>query len=189
MTMLGFNGQYPGPLIQVDAGSTIVVRFTNRTDFPTAVHWHGIRLDNRFDGVPHVTQEPVPPQGSFEYRVHFPDAGIYWYHPHHREDVLQDLGLYGNLLVRSRDPEFFAPANREEVLMLDDLLVAESGLVGYGLESPTHALMGRFGNTLLVNGEPRWEASGATRRSGPVLSDQRLQHARVQPVISRSAHE
>ncbi len=158
VTMLGFNGQYPGPLIQVNTGSTIVVRFTNRTDFPTAIHWHGLRLENRFDGVPHVTQDPVAPQGSFEYRVHFPDAGIYWYHPHHREDALQDLGLYGNLLVRSRDPEFFAPANREEVLMLDDLLVAESGLVGYGRESPTHALMGRFGNTLLVNGEPRWEA-------------------------------
>jgi FtsP/CotA-like multicopper oxidase with cupredoxin domain len=166
VTMLGFNGQYPGPLIQVDEGSTIVVRFTNRTDFPTAVHWHGVRLDNRFDGVPHVTQDPVPPGGSFEYRVHFRDAGIYWYHPHHREDVLQDLGLYGNLLVRSRDPGFFAPANREEVLMLDDLLIADAGLVGYGLESPTHALMGRFGNVLLVNGEPRWE----TRvRRGDVL--------------------
>ena len=157
VTMLGFNGQYPGPLIQVDQGSTIRVRFTNRTDFPTAVHWHGVRLDNRFDGVPHVTQEPVPPGGSFEYRVHFRDAGIYWYHPHHREDVLQDLGLYGNLLVRSRDPDFFGPAGREEILMLDDLLVNEPRLVGYGLESPTHALMGRFGNVLLVNGEPRWE--------------------------------
>ena len=157
VTMLGFNGQYPGPLIQVDEGSTIVVRFTNRTDFPTAMHWHGVRLDNRFDGVPHVTQEPVAPGASFEYRVHFRDAGIYWYHPHHREDVLQDLGLYGNLLVRSRDPNFFAPANREEMLMLDDLLVSDAGMVGYGLESPTHALMGRFGNVLLVNGEPRWE--------------------------------
>ena len=60
--------------------------------------------------------------------------GIYWYHPHHREDVLQDLGLYGNLLVKSREPDYFAPANREEVLMLDDLLVAESGPVGYGRE-------------------------------------------------------
>ena len=156
VTMLGFNGQYPGPLIQVDEGSTIAVRFTNRTDFPTAMHWHGVRLDNRFDGVPHVTQEPVPPGGSFEYKVHFRDAGIYWYHPHHREDALQDLGLYGNLLVRSRDPEFFAPANRDEILMLDDLLVNDATLVGYGLESATHALMGRFGNVLLVNGEPRW---------------------------------
>jgi len=159
MTMLAFNEQYPGPLIQVDEGSTIIVRFTNRTDFPTAVHWHGVRLDNRFDGVPHVTQEPVAPGASFEYRVHFRDAGIYWYHPHHREDVLQDLGLYGNLLVRSRDPNFFAPANREEVLMLDDLLVGDAGPVGYGLEAPTHALMGRFGNVLLVNGEPQWNAS------------------------------
>jgi suppressor of ftsI len=157
VTMLGFNGQYPGPLIQVHEASTIVVRFVNRTDFPTAIHWHGLRLDNRFDGVPHVTQDPVPPGGSFEYRVFFRDAGIYWYHPHHREDVLQDLGLYGNLLVRSKDPEYFAPANREAVLVLDDLLVAESGLVGYGRESPTHALMGRFGNALLVNGEPRWD--------------------------------
>ena len=163
---LGFNGQYPGPLIQVDEASTITVRFTNRTDFPTAIHWHGLRLDNRFDGVPHVTQEPVAPGESFDYQVHFPDAGIYWYHPHHREDILQDLGLYGNLLVKSREPDYFAPANREEVLMLDDLLVAETGPVGYGRESPTHALMGRFGNALLINGEPRWEASV---RRGDVL--------------------
>jgi len=161
LTMLGFNGQYPGPLIEVDEASTIVVRFTNRTDFETAVHWHGLRLDNRFDGAPHVTQAPVPPGGSFEYRVFFPDAGIYWYHPHHREDVLQDLGLYGNLLVRSREPDYFAPANREAVLMFDDLLVAESGPVGYGREAPTHALMGRFGNVLLVNGEPTWETTAA----------------------------
>jgi FtsP/CotA-like multicopper oxidase with cupredoxin domain len=113
-------------------------------------------LDNRFDGAPHVTQDPVPPGGSFTYRVFFPDAGIYWYHPHHREDVLQDLGLYGNLLVRSREPDYFAPANREEVLMLDDLLVAESGPIEHGREAPTHALMGRFGNILLVNGEPEY---------------------------------
>lgn len=158
VTMLGFNGQYPGPLIQVDQGSTIVVRFMNHTDFPTAVHWHGVRLDNRFDGVPHLTQDPVPPGGSFDYHVHFRDAGVYWYHPHHREDILQDLGLYGNLLVRSRDPGFFGPANREEILMLDDLLAGDAGLVGHGLEAPTHALMGRFGNVLLVNGEPKWEA-------------------------------
>lgn len=166
VTMLGFNGQYPGPLIQVDQASTVTIRFTNRTDFPTAVHWHGLRLDNRFDGVPHVTQEPVAPGGTFEYQVRFPDAGLYWYHPHHREDALQDLGLYGNLLVRSREPDYFGPAHRDEFLMLDDLLVADSGLVGYGQESPTHALMGRFGNQLLVNGEPSWQARA---RRGEVI--------------------
>jgi FtsP/CotA-like multicopper oxidase with cupredoxin domain len=150
----------------VDEGSTITVQFRNDTDFPTAVHWHGVRLDNRFDGAPHVTQEPVPPKGTFEYQVHFRDAGIYWYHPHHREDVLQDLGLYGNLLVQSKDPGFFPPANREEVLMLDDLLVGDAGLVGHGQEAPTHALMGRFGNVLLINGEPRWQAQA---RRGEVV--------------------
>jgi suppressor of ftsI len=166
VTVLGFNGQYPGPLIRVTEAATIKVHFVNRTDFPTAIHWHGLRLDNRFDGVPHVTQDPVAPGGTFDYEVRFPDPGIYWYHPHHREDVLQDLGLYGNLLVQSRDPGYFAPANHEEVLMLDDLLVADSGLVGYGLDSPTHALMGRFGNALLVNGEPRWNL---TVRRGDVV--------------------
>jgi len=157
VTMLGFNGQYPGPLIQVTEKATITVRFINHTDFPTAIHWHGVRLDNRYDGAAHVTQDPVEPGGSFEYRVYFRDAGIYWYHPHHREDVLQDLGLYGNLLVRSRDPKFYGPANREEILMLDDFLAGDAGPIGYGKESPTHALMGRFGNVLLINGEPKWE--------------------------------
>ena len=158
VTMLGFNGQYPGPLLDVSERSSVKLTFVNQTDFPTAIHWHGLRLDNRFDGVPHVTQEPVPPGERFEYTVRFPDAGLYWYHPHHREDALQDLGLYGNLLVRSLEPGFFGPAHREETLMLDDLLVTGVGLVGYGKESPTHALMGRFGNHLMINGEPRWEA-------------------------------
>jgi suppressor of ftsI len=157
VTVLGFNGQYPGPLIHVDEAATITVRFVNRTEFPTAIHWHGLRLDNRFDGVPHVTQDPVAPGGTFEYQIYFRDPGLYWYHPHHREDALQDLGLYGNLLVESRDPAYFAPANRTQVLMLDDMLVADEGLVGYGADSPTHALMGRFGNVMLVNGEPRWD--------------------------------
>lgn len=155
-TMYGFNGQYPGPLIRVDQGSTILVDFRNELQLPTAVHWHGIRLDNRFDGVPGVTQEPVEPGGRFLYRVRFPDAGIYWYHPHHREDIQQDLGLYGNLMVRSTDADYYSPVNLEQVLMLDDLLIGQAGLVPYGLEAATHALMGRFGNVLLVNGEPEY---------------------------------
>ena len=152
--MYGYNGQYPGPLIQVPQNATITVNVTNRLDLPTAVHWHGIRLENRFDGVPGVTQDPIEPGATFQYRIHFPDAGLYWYHPHHREDIQQDLGLYGNLRVDATDPDYFGPANREQVLMLDDLLVAEDGLVPFGRERATHALMGRFGNVLLVNGEP-----------------------------------
>jgi FtsP/CotA-like multicopper oxidase with cupredoxin domain len=153
-TMYGFNGQYPGPLIEVGQGATITVRYHNALDQPSTVHWHGVRLDNRFDGTPGVTQAPVPPGGSFTYTIHFPDAGIYWYHPHVREDIQQDLGLYGNLMVRSPEAGYYSTVNREEVLMVDDILLDEHGPVPYGAGAPTHALMGRFGNVFLVNGEP-----------------------------------
>jgi suppressor of ftsI len=154
--MYGFNGQYPGPLIQVAQGATITVDFRNGLDMPSAIHWHGVRLDNRFDGTPGVTQDPVAPGGSFSYRVHFRDAGLYWYHPHVREDIQQDLGLYGNMLVDPPSRDYYGPANRQEIWMLDDLLMTDDGraLVPYGAEQPTHALMGRFGNVFLVNGEP-----------------------------------
>ena len=75
----------------------------------------------------------MPPGERFTYRLRFPDAGIYWYHPHVREDIQQDLGLYGNMLVRSpRRRLLRARRNREEVLMLDDLLVGDDGLVPFG---------------------------------------------------------
>ncbi len=158
--MYGFNGQYPGPLVWVTETATITVRFTNRIDWPTTVHWHGIRIDNRSDGVPGVTQEPVPPGESFDYTIHFKDPGIYWYHPHHREDVLKDLGLYGNLMVRPERPDYYGPTHREEVVMLDDLLLdSEDQLFPFGRERSTHSLMGRFGNVFLVNGEPEYSIS------------------------------
>ena len=166
-TMFGFNGQYPGPLLVVKQAARVTVVFRNRLDQPSTIHWHGIRLDNRFDGVPDMTQDPVAPGGSFTYQLKFPDAGIYWYHPHVREDLQQDLGLYGNILVRSPRPDAWSPAHREEILMLDDLLVGDDGqLVPWGKEAPTHALMGRFGNVFLANGEPAWRG---TARPGEVI--------------------
>ena len=155
-TSYAFNGQIPGPLIEVAQGATIVVRFHNSIDLPSAVHWHGVRLDNRFDGAVGVTQEAVQPGETFTYRVHFSDAGLYWYHPHVREDIEQNLGLYGNLLVRSPRADYYSHVNREEVLTLDDILLGADAPSAFGAGSPTHALMGRWGNVLLVNGEPRF---------------------------------
>jgi suppressor of ftsI len=151
----GYNGQVPGPLIWAPQGATIRVRYRNRIEWPTTIHWHGIRLDNRFDGVDALTQQPVLPNGEFDYLIHFRDAGLYWYHPHLREDILKDLGLFGNIMVRAPRAEY-AAASREEVLMLDDLEVAAEGVVPYGAERATHALMGRFGNVLLANGKTDW---------------------------------
>ena len=165
-TMYAFNGQYPGPLIEAVRGSELTVVFRNRLPQPSTVHWHGLRLDSGSDGVPGLSQQAVPPGGVFIYHLRFPDAGIYWYHPHVREDIQQELGLYGNMLVRADSGTQYGPAHREAVLMLDDILVGDDGLVPFGLESPTHALMGRFGNVLLVNGEPGYRLSV---RSGEVV--------------------
>lgn len=155
-TMYGFNGQVPGPLIRVPQNATITVRFHNRIDLPSTIHWHGVRLDNRSDGVPGVTQAEVAPGGSYVYTVHFPDAGVYWYHPHVREDIEQAMGLFGNMLVDSPEKDYYSPANREQVLVLDDLLMNGDTLIPFGTEAPDFALMGRVGNVLLVNAEPRY---------------------------------
>jgi FtsP/CotA-like multicopper oxidase with cupredoxin domain len=154
--MYGFNGQVPGPLIRVPRGATVVVRFHNRIELPSTIHWHGVRLDSAMDGVPEVTQAAVQPGGSFLYRVRFPDAGIYWYHPHVREDIEQALGLMGNLLVDAPERDYYSQVNREQALMLSDLLVHGDTLIPFGREESTFALMGRTGNVLLVNGEPGW---------------------------------
>jgi len=162
--MLGFNGQIPGPLLQVARGTSVTVHFVNQLDQPSSVHWHGLRQDWRMDGAPPLSQDPVPAGGRFTYTLRFPDAGLYWYHPHVREEMQQDLGLSGNIMVAGMTG--LPSVTREEVLLLDDLLIGSDGLVPFGLEAPTHALMGRFGNQLLVNGEPRWSD---TLRAGETL--------------------
>src|SRR3989344_2530235 len=113
--MLGYNGSIPGPLIKVAKGSEVTINFTNNTDVPTTIHSHGVRLDNKFDGVPDLTQKAVGIGESFTYKLKFPDEGMYWYHPHIREDYAQELGLYGNYLVTPSDPNYWSPVNQEQV--------------------------------------------------------------------------
>jgi FtsP/CotA-like multicopper oxidase with cupredoxin domain len=155
VTMFGFNGRSPGPTIDVDQGATITIRVVNAIDAATAIHWHGIRLDNLFDGAAGLTQPAVASGAEFTYKVHFPDAGLYWYHPHVREDVQQSLGLFGNIVVRPTERGYYSSVNRVVPLVLDDLLADSSGLSPFGADTPTHALMGRFGNVFLVNGQER----------------------------------
>jgi FtsP/CotA-like multicopper oxidase with cupredoxin domain len=101
-----------------------------------------------------VTQDPVAPGSDYTYTVHFPDAGIYWYHPHVREDIEQSMGLFGNMLVDAPGGDYYSPANQEQVLMLSDLLMQGDTLIPFGKDQVDFALMGRVGNVLLVNGEP-----------------------------------
>src|SRR3989344_1306547 len=73
--MLAYNGMIPGPTIKVQKGAEISINFTNNTDVPTTIHSHGVRLSNKFDGVPDMTQKEVGIGESFVYKIKFPDEG------------------------------------------------------------------------------------------------------------------
>jgi FtsP/CotA-like multicopper oxidase with cupredoxin domain len=150
--MLAYNGSIPGPVLRVQEGAEILADIVNEGDLEATVHWHGLRLDNRYDGT-HETQPPIPVGGRFTARVAFPDPGVYWYHPHIREDYGQEMGLYGNVLVEPADPDYWPAAHRELALTLDDILLEEGGVAKFSRAQPTHAAMGRFGEIMLVNGE------------------------------------
>ena len=151
--MLAYNGSIPGPTLKVPEGSEVVVNVENQGDTEATVHWHGLRLENRYDGT-HETQQPMTVGETFSARVTFPDPGLYWYHPHIREDYGQEMGLYGNVLVAPADPDYWPPVNREVLLTLDDILLEDGKVAPFSRSETTHAAMGRFGDVLLVSGEP-----------------------------------
>src|SRR4051812_19262898 len=151
--MIAYNASIPGPTLRVRQGSEISVRVRNDADTEATVHWHGLRLDNAYDGVPHETQAPIAVGREFTYKVRFPDAGLYWYHPHIREDYGLDMGLYGNIVVDPADDDYWPLVDREHVVTLDDVLVENGQMAPFHVDGPTHVAMGRFGNVMLTAGE------------------------------------
>jgi FtsP/CotA-like multicopper oxidase with cupredoxin domain len=167
LRMLAYNGSVPGPNLHVDQGSQLTVQVRNDGDVEATVHWHGLRLENRYDGVPHETQEPIPVGGTFTYQLQFPDPGFYWYHPHIREDYGLEMGLYGTIVVEPADPEYWPAADRQLTLTLDDLLVEDGHIAPFRKSGPNYVAMGRFGNVMLINGETEfsgWAAVGEVVR-------------------------
>jgi FtsP/CotA-like multicopper oxidase with cupredoxin domain len=151
--MLAYNGSIPGPVVRVREGSELIVNVVNELDLEATVHWHGLRLDNAYDGT-HETQEPIATGGRFTYRLRFPDPGLYWYHPHIREDYGQEMGLYGNIIVAPSQPDYWPPVNRELALTLDDILLEDGRVAPFSRSESNYTAMGRFGNVFLTNGEP-----------------------------------
>jgi FtsP/CotA-like multicopper oxidase with cupredoxin domain len=158
--LLAYNGSVPGPLMRVKQGAKIAVRFTNHLELETTVHWHGLRHDYLFDGVPDTAhhggmQAPMKPGDSFKYRLRFPDPGAFWYHPHMREDYTQESGLYAPIIVEPADPDYWPTANRDLSLAVDDVLIEDGRMASFPKEGSSHTAMGRYGNVMLVNGEVR----------------------------------
>ena len=163
--MLAYNGSIPGPTLRIPQGSEIVINVRNDGDLEGTVHWHGLRVENRYDGT-HETQTPIAVGDNFTYRLLLPDPGVYWYHPHIREDYGQEMGLYGNIVVVPNDPDYWPRANREVTITLDDILLENGKIAPFSRAETTHVAMGRFGNVMLTAGAPDLQL---TAQSGEVV--------------------
>lgn len=143
----GSSISVPGPTLDVQQGDQVIVHFRNELPESTTIHWHGIRVPNQYDGSDH-TQPPVAPGASFDYLFTAIDEGTYWFHPHVRGDVQVEKGLYAALVVHGGpQPDVEA----ERVFVLDDVKLAPDGKLDDS-QSDEDIMMGRQGNTLLVNG-------------------------------------
>jgi manganese oxidase len=100
---LGYNGTWPAPRIEVVEGDKVRAVFTNNLDESTGVHFHGQRLPNSMDGVPHITQEPIQPGETFTYEFVARTPGSHMYHSHHNATDQVGRGLLGAFIVQPRD--------------------------------------------------------------------------------------
>jgi FtsP/CotA-like multicopper oxidase with cupredoxin domain len=172
----GYDGAVPGPVLRVKRGEEVKVRLVNELPEATSLHWHGVRVPNSMDGVPHLTQPPVAPGASFDYRFAAPDAGTFWYHPHLFAAEQLDRGLYGAVIVEEPEP---AGADRDVLMILDDWRLNPDGSIDAAsfrsLSDAGHA--GRTGTHLTVNGGPALDI--------PVKANERLRLRLINAATAR----
>ncbi|MEQ8396166.1 multicopper oxidase family protein [Thalassobaculum sp.] len=145
-----FNDSVPGPEIRVRQGERVRVLVENALAEETTVHWHGLRVTNAMDGVPHLTQRPIAPGETFTYEFDALDAGTFWYHPHQRGFEQVGRGLYGPLIIEEAEP---VEVDREVTWVLDDWRLLKDASISndFGNMMDT-GMAGRIGNTVTVNG-------------------------------------
>ncbi|MDH4192093.1 MAG: multicopper oxidase family protein [Betaproteobacteria bacterium] len=150
----GYDGAVPGPELRYRQGERLRIEVENLLAVGTTVHWHGLRLPNAMDGVPHLTQAPIAARGGrFVYEFDLPDAGTYWYHPHLGTAEQLGRGLSGALIVEEPTP---FPVDRDLSWVLSDWRLDRAARITADFESPMDAShAGRIGNTVTVNGAIR----------------------------------
>ncbi len=114
----GYNGQSPGPTIEVVEGDRLRIFVTNKLPEHTSIHWHGQRLPNGMDGVSGLTQPAIKPGQTYVYEFVAQRAGTFMYHPHANETTQMALGMMGSWVTHPRDP-LFMPVERDYVFLLN----------------------------------------------------------------------
>ena len=144
---LSYDGVVPGPILRVKQGEEVKVRLVNKLDQPTTLHWQGLRGENATDGVGGLTQKPVAPGASYDYRFKAADAGLYLYKPsllpHGPEQISR--GLSGVLIVDETSPP---ETDRDLLVVLQDWKLDAHGAFAAFADQP---LEGRIGDHLTAN--------------------------------------
>ncbi len=144
-----YDGRIPGPVLRLVRGQEFRCLVENGLAVPTAVHWHGLRIDNRMDGAPPLTQAAIAPGESFLYRFTPPDAGTFWYRPPRPRLA----GLFGAVIVEDAAAPRFGD---DFVLVLSDHVLTAGG--DKNGSNPTEGLS--------VNGEDSLDISA--HATGPI---------------------
>ncbi|WP_242095872.1 copper resistance system multicopper oxidase [Sphingomonas sp. CROZ-RG-20F-R02-07] len=114
---IGINGTVPGPLIRLREGQDVRLHVTNGLDEDSSLHWHGLLVPARYDGVPGISFPGIAPHTRFTYAFPVKQAGTYWYHSH--SGLQEQLGVYGPIVIDPAAPDA-APYDREHVIVLSD---------------------------------------------------------------------
>ncbi|KAF4120043.1 Multicopper oxidase with three cupredoxin domains [Geosmithia morbida] len=133
------NGQSPGPVLEIDQDDSVLVRVHNESPYNVTTHFHGIEMLGTpwSDGVPGVTQRPIEPSKSFEYRFEATQYGSYWYHSHFRSQI--EDGLYGPIVIHPRadDPKPFRKITKDRKT-LRKLVQAERNVYPLAISDFSH---------------------------------------------------
>ncbi|MYL52706.1 multicopper oxidase domain-containing protein [Pontibacillus yanchengensis] len=152
-----YNGTVPGEEIRVTEGDYVRVHLKNDLNVPVTIHWHGVVLPNKMDGVPGVTQDAVLPGEQFTYEFSADNPGTFWYHSHQHSSKQVDKGLYGALIVEEKEKQY----QNDQTFIIDEWAVNQQkqnimnmgsmmsgGMSGDG-EADTKAMY----DTLSINGK------------------------------------
>jgi FtsP/CotA-like multicopper oxidase with cupredoxin domain len=149
---LGFNTTWPGPRVDVIEGDKVRAVFKNNLDETTGVHFHGQRLPNNMDGVPHITQEPIQPGVSFTYEFTAKTVGSHMYHSHHNATDQVGRGLLGAFIVHPKDPA--QRVNRKYGVTQDIVWISNDALGGFTINGrgfpATAPIVAKLGEKILV---------------------------------------
>jgi FtsP/CotA-like multicopper oxidase with cupredoxin domain len=155
--VFAYNGQIPGPTLEVREGDRVIVHFENKLSEPTTVHWHGLHIPADVDGSP---MYPIAPGEKHDYifTIAHGTAGTYWYHPHPdmRSGYQVGKGLYGGIVIHAADDPLPASLPEKLIILADNRFLADGSVDFPALQSPQGIVdeeNGREGPVIFVNGQ------------------------------------